>query len=171
MVENDASFEGFEEKFYVRLMEVEDYAAVSNLLPKVTRCYEKKSSHEIEKMLLMPTFFPFVCIEMSTKRTAGYAELHLRPHLCRAMDSSLEKVVVDNSYRGMGVGTKLCQYVIRMARDEYHCGKIDLTAEKEDAIHIYQNKLGFEKWDTGIYRLQFKDKIPVAIPDILQTIL
>jgi ribosomal protein S18 acetylase RimI-like enzyme len=65
----------------------------------------------------------------------------------------IEDVVVDEKARGQGVGEALCRHIIQEAR-ELGVKTIDLTSRpsREAANRLYQ-KMGFEKRDTNVYRL------------------
>lgn len=58
----------------------------------------------------------------------------------------LEGVVVDESYRGKGIGSELTKHAIDLAKKR-GCYKILLTSKigKED-VHAFYEKLGFVKW-------------------------
>lgn len=66
----------------------------------------------------------------------------------------LEDFVVDENYRGKGIGTKLINGALNMARNE-KVSYIDLTSspEKTAANDLYQH-LGFKKRITNVYRLE-----------------
>ncbi|MCL5746744.1 MAG: GNAT family N-acetyltransferase [Patescibacteria group bacterium] len=66
----------------------------------------------------------------------------------------IENVVIDENYRGKGLGTRLMNAVIDKARDE-KITYVDLTSrpERKSANRLYQ-RLGFVKRNTNIYRLK-----------------
>lgn len=68
--------------------------------------------------------------------------------------SSCEDVVVDDNYRGQGVGKTLMMNLIKKSK-ELNIKEIDLTSNptREVAIALYQ-KIGFQKRDTNLYRLK-----------------
>lgn len=68
----------------------------------------------------------------------------------------IEDVVVDDQYRGQGIGTALIQKLIIEGK-KLHLKKIDLTSKPEriEANKLYQN-LGFQKYDTNVYRMKFE---------------
>lgn len=65
----------------------------------------------------------------------------------------IEDVVVDETSRGHGLGKKLLEAAIELARAE-GAQQLDLTSRpfRDAANRLYQN-LGFEKRDTNVYRL------------------
>ena len=66
----------------------------------------------------------------------------------------LEDIVVDEKYRGKGVGTKLVLAAIDEARSE-GVTHLDFTSnpKREAANKLYEH-LGFEKRDTNAYRIK-----------------
>ncbi|CDJ42495.1 acetyltransferase domain-containing protein, putative [Eimeria tenella] len=84
----------------------------------------------------------------------GFCEVYIQPHLGRAADGRLERVVIHPSFRGQGLGTQMCRLVLQIAQKQLSLGRIDLTVEKDDARHIY-TKLGFEPVPTETLRLSF----------------
>lgn len=83
----------------------------------------------------------------------GFCELYVMPHLGRAADGRLERVVVSPAYRGKGIATAMCQLVLKLAKEQLEIGRLDLTVEKPEARHIY-TKLGFAPVNTETLRLQ-----------------
>lgn len=67
-----------------------------------------------------------------------------------------EDLVIDESYRGKGIGTLLLKKGIEQARQE-EVLYVSLTSkpQRETANKLYQN-LGFKKMETNVYRLYFK---------------
>ena len=70
------------------------------------------------------------------------------------MSGHIEDVVVDEAYRGHGIGRELTQYLIEQARST-GIERIDLCSEpeRESANHLYLS-LGFTVRDTNLYRLK-----------------
>lgn len=71
----------------------------------------------------------------------------------------IEDVVVDNSARGKGVGTKLIDHAIQYAQAS-GVSKIDLTSSPEriEANKLYQ-KMGFRLRGTNLYRMTLKPEV------------
>lgn len=65
-----------------------------------------------------------------------------------------EDIVVDENHRGRGIGAKLINEAINIARNE-KVSYIDFTSspEKAAANNFYQ-RLGFKKRDTNVYRIE-----------------
>lgn len=66
----------------------------------------------------------------------------------------VDDVVIDEPYRGQGIGKKLMEEIIKIAREK-KLMKIELTSRSERvaANKLYQ-KLGFEIRETNVYRLK-----------------
>lgn len=68
----------------------------------------------------------------------------------------IEDVVVDKEYRGKGIATRLISYAIESAKVN-GISSLNLTSrpERENANKLYR-KLGFEKRDTNVYRIELQ---------------
>ena len=66
----------------------------------------------------------------------------------------LEDVVVDEAYRGLGIGRNLVEAAVLCARRE-HCKTLNMTSRpgREAAWQLYES-LGFKFRDTRAYRLE-----------------
>lgn len=65
----------------------------------------------------------------------------------------IEDVVVDEKYRGRGIGSALVKYALDQAKKE-NVKYVDLTSrpERVEANRLY-DRLGFEKRETNVYRI------------------
>ena len=142
-------------------MTAADYPAVRELLPLVSRCQLQLSKEDLKEILNQPTYIPLCCFAAVEARNGrskegdlcGFCELYVMPHLGRAADGRLERVVVSPAYRGKGIATAMCQLVLKLAKEQLEIGRLDLTVEKPEARHIY-TKLGFAPVNTETLRLQ-----------------
>lgn len=77
-------------------------------------------------------------------------------HKCAFTYGLLEDVVVDEEYRGQGIGTKLVVETINFSKTK-GANRINLTsrAERGEARRLFES-LGFIKQDTEVLRLEFK---------------
>ncbi|MDD2224801.1 MAG: GNAT family N-acetyltransferase [Candidatus Shapirobacteria bacterium] len=68
----------------------------------------------------------------------------------------IEDVVVDDKFRGQGIGTTLINKLITKAKT-LHLKKIDLTSnpKRVEANKLYL-KLNFFKYETNVYRMKFE---------------
>lgn len=69
----------------------------------------------------------------------------------------IEDVVVDDKFRGQGIGTSLIKQLIAEA-EKLHLKRIDLTSKpaRIEANQMYQN-IGFSKYETNVYRMKFEN--------------
>ena len=68
--------------------------------------------------------------------------------------ASLQDIVIDEAYRGQGLGEKLSKHMIELARG-HKVGGIELTSKPDRIVaHKLYEKLGFEKKETNVYRLR-----------------
>eukprot|EP00382_Lankesteria_abbotti_P005524 CAMPEP_0113845282 /NCGR_PEP_ID=MMETSP0372-20130328/669_1 /TAXON_ID=340204 /ORGANISM="Lankesteria abbotti" /LENGTH=195 /DNA_ID=CAMNT_0000814305 /DNA_START=23 /DNA_END=610 /DNA_ORIENTATION=- /assembly_acc=CAM_ASM_000359 len=137
-----------------------DYADVRELIPGVSQCTTTFAEDDVNALLAIPTYHP-VCVRLvpsngnsKDSTLVGFAELYRLPHLGRGFDARLERVLIIEDYRGMGLATKLCNYMIEQAK-VLGCGRVDLTVEAENAKHVYGNKLHFKEVDTTVMRRKF----------------
>lgn len=141
-------------QYTIREMTVDDYPPVRKLVPGVSTCDLHHSPEYFATLLQLPTYYPFVLSRNDTGEVIGFAELILLPHIGRTCDSRLERVIVQPQYRGQGLATALCVRILEVAEALLGCNRCDLTVEKPDARHIYQNKLGFTPVTTEVMRLR-----------------
>lgn len=156
-------FSAKEGEYILRRMTAADYPAVREMLPLVSRCQMQLSKEDLMELLNQPMYIPFCCFsaistgngttELKEGELCGFCELYVMPHLGRAADGRLERVVVSPAYRGKGIATSMCQVVLRLAKEQLQIGRLDLTVEKPEARHIY-TKLGFTPVSTETLRLQ-----------------
>lgn len=83
------------------------------------------------------------------------ANLYLQSYQKMAHQSLLA-IIVDEKYRGKGVGKKLMQELLILAKERFQMEFVHLEVyEGNPAIHLYE-KLGFQKY--GLQRHFIKDK-------------
>jgi ribosomal protein S18 acetylase RimI-like enzyme len=89
------------------------------------------------------------------ERIVGMASLYILQKFGKRI-AHVEDVVVDDEYRGRGLGKSLMEAVIASAR-ENDVSTLNLTSRpaREAANALYQ-KLGFEKNETNAYRMKLK---------------
>lgn len=75
-------------------------------------------------------------------------------HVILGTHATLEDMVVDENHRGQGIGLKIAQALLEIAKKE-RVASIELTVRsgREAAIKLYE-KLGFEKRETNVYRMK-----------------
>ena len=76
----------------------------------------------------------------------------ITPHGKRA---KIEDVVVDEKYRGKGIGEKISKKLVAIAKNK-RVRRIELTTgQKRIAAHRLYERVGFKKVDSDVYRLSF----------------
>lgn len=95
----------------------------------------------------------YVVVAREGERIVGVASLFAVQTLGKRL-GLVEDVVVDETYRGKGLGAKLMEHIIATAR-EHRVAAIELTSRpaREAANKLYQ-KLGFERRETNVYRMK-----------------
>ncbi len=87
-------------------------------------------------------------------RVVGTAQLSFLPGLSRrgAMRGQIEAVRVDSGVRGGGLGTRLIEECVRLAR-ERGCVIVQLTSDaSRTEAHRFYERLGFEATHVGFKR-------------------
>lgn len=109
------------------------------------------SLHTLQAVLDSPTVELWVARE--GERIVGMVTLTISQRI-GGKSARIEDVVVQEAYRGKGLGKLLCQNVIKRAKAS-GVYSLQLTSRRERKVanKLYQ-KLGFELRDTNSYRLQ-----------------
>jgi ribosomal protein S18 acetylase RimI-like enzyme len=85
-------------------------------------------------------------------RIVGMATLYVIPKVGK-QNGLIEDVIVDETYRGQGLGEKLTARLISIAREK-DLSSISLTSNpKRTAAHKLYEKLGFVKKETDVFKL------------------
>lgn len=85
----------------------------------------------------------------------GVANLYLQPYR-KLAHQSLFAIIVDEKYRGKGIGTKLLQELIALGKERFKLELIHLEVyEGNPAIRLYE-RLGFQQY--GIQKKFVKDQ-------------
>lgn len=129
-----------------------DVADFNHLLAQVSRTPRRVSIKEIRGVLKNGIIFVARDERHPRRAIVGMATLVTVFTLSRAR-GDVHDVVVDESYRGKGIGTKLMRELIVHARN-IGLARIDLTSgpDREEANKLYK-KLGFTIYKTNYYRL------------------
>lgn len=79
----------------------------------------------------------------------GIANLYLQPYK-KLAHQCLFAIIVDEKYRGKGVGKRLLQELMKLAKERFHLELLHLEVYANNpAIHLYK-KLGFEEY--GVHK-------------------
>jgi GNAT superfamily N-acetyltransferase len=135
-----------------RFVRNEDEQALLALLKEMT---DKSINFQIENVIGDKNCHAIV-LENESGNVIGFGALVV--HLVPAFGyvGSIEDVVVGETFRGQGLGGKLMDELIRIAKDQKVI-HIDLTSRPERvASHKLYLKKGFFLRDTGVYRLNLE---------------
>ena len=142
-------------EFYVEQLKtysLELTAALNKLLKQLDEVANPLTKMDIENMIVSPANRLFVARKLDNKEIIGMLTLIVF-RIPFAKKGLLEDVVVDKTYRGKGVGTKLITTAINKAREE-GVSYLDFTSRptRVEANRLY-GRLGFEKRNTNAFRL------------------
>ena len=128
--------------------------AFRRLVPQLTTNHPAPSFADLQALVAFPGSVLLVAREGQAGPILGSATLSLM-RTPTGVHARLEDVIVDGAARGQGLGQALTLEVIRLAK-EAGADYIALTSNprREAANRLYQ-RLGFERWETNVYRLRF----------------
>ncbi len=90
-----------------------------------------------------------------SKTIIGFATIVLSVKI-NGTTGRIEHVVVDERYRGKGISLMIMKFLIDAARRN-GTSRLDLTSSPARiAANVLYQKLGFEKRDTNVYRLELQ---------------
>ena len=123
--------------------------AFKTLMPQLTNAPIPDNS-ELQKLLDSPSILIIARTEYGSQPVVGAATLGVF-RTPSGQHAHIEDVIVDEAYRGQGLGEMLVQHLIQLARDLGLNG-VSLTCNprRVAANHLYQ-KMGFKKWETNTY--------------------
>lgn len=135
----------------VTKLEVEELNSLIKQLRSKPESHKRISQGEIQRVLDEKT--TFVLVVRDGKRIIGTGTLVIETILT-GRDGSIEDVVVDDEYRGQGLGKRLVSALIALARKK----KVDtiyLTSRpsRVAANKLYQS-LGFARKETNNYEMK-----------------
>ncbi len=141
-------------------LEAEDVANINFLLEQLSQSSGAKSREDILKVVSFPQTHLIVARDMkdmgnNTGRIAGMATL-VEVHTLKSFFGYVHDVVVDEKYRGQGIGQQLNEYLEQIAR-ELNMEYLELTSRpaRIAAHHLYE-KLGYTKRETNVYRKELR---------------
>jgi len=130
--------------------------AIQSLILELDSNPKTISLDGLSSILKQPELFFFVARDDAKKAMpiVGMASIIIY-QITTGKKGYIEDVVVDQNYRGLGIGRQLTQKCIDTARQNY-AKYIDLTSNpsRVAANELYK-KMGFERRETNVYRLKF----------------
>lgn len=126
-----------------------DLGIINNLLRQLSEKESPLSRGDLKEILEQKRFFLFVARE--ERKIIGMASMYI-VRLASGVDANIDDVVVDEQYRGKGIGRLLMGTLIEKAKKE-GAAYIDLTSKPERiaANELYRS-LGFKKRQTNVWR-------------------
>ncbi len=124
---------------------------INKLIPQLSESAELLTRQKLEDIIYSKNSLLFIAeiegriIGMSTLVTI------IIPTTIKAL---IEDVVVDKKYLGKGIGKELTLHAINVAK-ENNVNSINLTSSpRRKAANALYKKLGFEKRETNVYKLE-----------------
>lgn len=124
------------------------------LAKQLGKNYHELRDEDIKEMIASPNHFLFLAIDTKNDKPAGMilAMVYRIPYVRKGY---LDDLVVDEAYRGNGLGTKLLQTALDIAHKR-GAAYVDFTSRpKRGAGNNLYEKLGFQKRETNVYRKIF----------------
>ncbi len=139
----------------VREVTAELVEAMNRLIPQLTTHHAAPSSRDLEQLLRSEASLLFVARWLDAQnRIVGTLTLVLY-RVPTGLHARIEDVVVDQAYRGRGIGEALLRHALEIASRSGADG-IALTSNpyRLAANRLYQ-RLGFTRWETNTYFYRF----------------
>lgn len=136
----------------LKLADKNSLGAVNRLLPQLSSAAEKLSMRQLVKITKDKNSVLVGVWDGKDMIGMGLVVFIFTP---RGLRARMEDVVVEERYRGRGVGKKLTNRLIEIARARKAMW-LEFTSriERQETNRFYQ-RLGFKKRDTNVYRLSF----------------
>lgn len=127
-------------------------AMINHLIAQLDSPFQKLTDHDVQSIIGSHQTHLFVARLFPTYNIIGMVTLVVY-RIPFTMKGQLEDLVVDDQFRGQGIGTQLIQYAIQRAR-ELGVKSLNLTSRPSRVVanRLYE-RLGFEKRDTNVYRI------------------
>lgn len=125
--------------------------AIRSLVNQLDNSFQPLSDNDIQSIVSSKNTYLYI-VKSNNDKIIGMATLivYRIPYCWKGI---IEDVVVDENYRGRGIGKRLLQYVIEEAKKR-KVKSLNLTSQPSRiaANRLYES-LGFEKRNTNVYRL------------------
>lgn len=132
-------------KFSVKLLE-----SIRRLAKIEGDNYKELTEMDLKEILDSPCVSLYVAEDLESNKIIGMVSfvLYRIPYVRKA---SMEDLVVDEVYRGQGIGTELIKSVVAKARNN-KAAYLDFTSRSRRNSNNLYSKLGFKQRDTNVYR-------------------
>ena len=129
-----------------------DADALRELTTTIGKNYKPLTDDDLTEICKSPTTILLIAREAEGKKIVGMITLAIYriPYVKKAY---LDDLAVDETYRGLGIGSTLLNKAIALAKEK-RAAYVDFTARptREKSNKLY-DKLGFAKRETNVYRL------------------
>ncbi len=123
-------------------------ADITSLLKQLNPRLKKFTRADFNRSAAENTVYAAIC----GRRIVGMATIHFY-RTFSYKSGVINDVVVDEKYRGQGIGKRLTKALVKEAKKE-KADHIDLTSKPERVVaNAMYEKLGFKKRKTNYYRL------------------
>ncbi|MDD3498468.1 MAG: GNAT family N-acetyltransferase [Candidatus Moranbacteria bacterium] len=135
----------------IRDLEIEDKKYLENLFAQLTQKPVK-----LDPVFLKESDFSHCRVIDDDGKIIGFAALIIHPVPTKGLVGRVEDVVIDEKYRGRGLGRKIMEDLIDIARRE-KIEILNLTSNprRVPARKLYES-LGFQLSDTGVFWMKLK---------------
>lgn len=132
----------------------ESAEAVRDLIKQIGDHYKELTDDDFRDMIASPMNHLFVTREKATNKIVGMVTV-LVYRIPYAKKAYVDDFVIDNAYRNHGLGTHLFHKAIDFAKSQNVAYVQFTSSQKREGSNEFYNKLGFQKRDTNVYRLDF----------------
>lgn len=101
-------------------------------------------------------------------KPCGMANLYLQPYK-KLAHTCLFSIIVDQSYRGRGIGTALLNHLMKLAKEKFHIEILHLEVYQGNPAKRLYDKVGFEEF--GFQAHFIKDKGEYIGKHVMQKVL
>ncbi len=125
---------------------------INNLLPQLSKTAKPLTLVKLKDIIKSKD--SYLIVVRDRQKVIGMSTLVVI-RIAAGIRAKVEDVVVDEKYRGRGIGERIIKELIFLAKRK-RVESIELTSRSSRvaANKLYQ-KLGFEKRDTNVYRISF----------------
>jgi|SRR3990167_9032684 len=132
-----------------------DVEAIQMLAKKIGHNHTFLSDDDVKGMINSPCNFIFIAQDKNADKIVGMITLivYRIPYVKKSV---IEDLIVDEGYRGQGIGTMLLKKALEVARNN-SVAYVDFTSRprRQEGNSLYE-KLGFKKRETNVYRLIYE---------------
>lgn len=139
----------------LKKISLQELGEINNLVVQLAHDPKPLSLNAVSRILAQPELTCLVARDDAKKNMPiiGMASIIIY-EIPTGKKGIIEDVVVDEKYRGQGLGQQLTQKLIDIAKQNY-AKYVDLTSSPSRiAANELYKKMGFEKRETNVYRLK-----------------